>query len=94
MHLLQIIRFLPTLSDIINEIPVSRGYKIVLALFFSKRNFDTRFELSFVGIMDISSYKQSEKPRASGKHLTRLAKNSKAAVAYIAILLRGHPSFW
>ena len=38
------------------------------------------FKISFVGIMDISSYTQSE-PRAAEKHI-RLSKNSMAAVTY------------
>ena len=62
--------------------------------FFSKRNFETEFEISFVGTMDISSYTQSEQPRVAGKHSTRLAKNAMAAVTYIATLLSKPPSFW
>ena len=65
-----------------------------LCNFFSKRNFDTGFKISFVGTMVISSYTQSEQPRLAGKHLTRLAKNGIAAVTYIATLLHGPPSFW
>ena len=65
-----------------------------LRKFLSKRNFDTGFEISFVGTMDISPYTQSELPRVSGKHSTKLAKNGMAAVTYIATLLRGPPSFW
>ena len=61
--------------------------------FFSKRNFDIEFEISFVGTMDISLYTQSEQRRVAGKHLTRLAKNSMAAVTYIATLLCESPSF-
>ena len=37
---------------------------------FSKRNFDAGFEISSVGILDISSYTKSEKSRVAGKHLT------------------------
>ena len=36
--------------------------------FFSKRNFDTGFEISFVGTLDISSYTKSEPLRVAGKH--------------------------
>ena len=61
--------------------------------FFSKRNFDTGFEISFVGTIDISSYTQSKQPRIAGKHLTRLAKNGMSVVTYIATMLRGPPSF-
>ena len=43
--------------------------------FFSKRNFDTRFRISSVGIPEISPYTKSKQPRITGKHLTRLAKN-------------------
>ena len=48
--------------------------------FFSKRNFDTGFGISFVGTLDISSNTQSGQPRVAGKPLTRLAKNDMAAV--------------
>ena len=37
--------------------------------FFSKRNFDTEFEISCVGILDISPYTKSEQARAAEKHL-------------------------
>ena len=47
---------------------------------FSMRNFDTEFEISFVGTMNISSYTKSEQPRVAEKYLTRLAKNGMAAV--------------
>ena len=43
--------------------------------------------------MNISPYTQSEQPRVTGKHLTRLAKNGYAAVTYIANLLRGSSKF-
>ena len=37
-------------------------------------NFDTGFEISFVGKRDVSSYRQSEKPKVTEEHfLTRLA---------------------
>ena len=49
--------------------------------FFSKRNFDTGFEISSVGIPEISPYTKSEQPRVAGKHLMRHAKNGYAAVA-------------
>ena len=63
--------------------------------FFSKRNFDTGLEISFVGTMDISSYTQSEQPTAAEKYLTRLAKNGMVAVTCIATLLRrASLSFW
>ena len=39
-----------------------------LCNFFSKRNFDTGFEISFVGTMDISSYTQYEQPRVAGTY--------------------------
>ena len=61
--------------------------------FFLKRNFNTEFEISFVSTLDISSYMQSEQPRISGKHLTRLVKNSMAAVTCIATLLCGPQVF-
>ena len=51
--------------------------------FFSKRNFDTEFEIYFVGTMDIQSYTQSEQPRVVGKHLTRLARNGMVDVTYL-----------
>ena len=49
--------------------------------FFSKRNFDTGYEISSVGITDFSVYTKSEQLRIAGKHLTRLVKNGYAAVA-------------
>ena len=54
--------------------------------FIFKRNFDTRFEISFAGTIEISLYAQSEQPRVAGKHSTRLAKNGMAAVLKIATL--------
>ena len=51
------------------------------------RNFDTGFEISSVGILDISQYTKYEQPRVAGKHLTRHAKNGYAAVAILATLL-------
>ena len=48
---------------------------------FSKRNFDTEFEISSIGILDISPCMKSEQPRVAGKHLTRQVKNGYAAVA-------------
>ena len=65
-----------------------------LCNFFSKKNFDTEFEISLFGTMDISPYTQSEQPRVAGKHSTRLEKNSMAVVTYIATLFCGPPSFW
>ena len=58
-----------------------------LSNFFSKRNFETGSEISFVGRIDISSNTKSEQPRAKvvGNHLTRFAKNGMTAVAYTAI---------
>ena len=44
------------------------------------------FELSFVGILEISPYTKSEQPRIAGKHLTRHAKNGYSVVANIATL--------
>ena len=52
-------------------------------------NFNTGFEVGFVGTMDISFYTQSEQPRVAG-----LAKNGMAVVSYIATLLHWPPSFW
>ena len=49
--------------------------------FISKRNFDTGFEISSVGIPEISPYTKSEQPSIAGKHLTRHAKNGYAVVA-------------
>ena len=64
-----------------------------LCNFFLKRNFDTGYKISFVGILDISTYTKSEQSSVAGKHLKRHAKNDNAAVAYIATLLRWPPSF-
>ena len=50
--------------------------------FFSIRNFDTEFEISFVSTMDISTYTQSDQARIAEKHLTRLAENGMAAATY------------
>ena len=50
--------------------------------------------ISSVGIPEISPYTKSEQPKIAGKHLTRHAKNAFAAVAILATLLRGPPSFW
>ena len=52
-----------------------------MAKIASKRNFDTGFGISSVGIPKISPYTKSEQPRVAGKHLTRHAKNGYAAVA-------------
>ena len=59
--------------------------------FFSKKNFDTRFEISLFCTMNMSSYMQSEQPSLAGKHLRDLLKNSMAVVTYIATLLRRPP---
>ena len=48
----------------------------------------TGFEISSVGIPEISRYTKSEQPRVAGKPLTIHAKNGYAAV------LRGPPSVW
>ena len=53
-----------------------------LCNFFPKRNFDTGFQIIFVGTMDISSYTNSGQPRVAGKYLTRLANNGIAIVTY------------
>ena len=44
-------------------------------------NFDTEFEISSVGILEISLYTKSEQRRVAAKHLTRHAKTGYAAVA-------------
>ena len=62
-----------------------------LRKFFSKKKFDTGFEINFVGTMNISSYTQSEQARIAEKYITRLAKNGMVVVMYLATLL---PSFW
>ena len=49
--------------------------------FFSKRNFDTGYEISSFGILEFSLYTKSEQPRIAGKQLTRHVKNGYAAVA-------------
>ena len=69
----------------------NRG-KVILRLlnFFSKRNLDTRFEISSVGIPEISPY---TKYRMAGKHLTRHAKNGYAAVAIADPASAGPPIF-
>ena len=65
-----------------------------LCNFFSRRNFDRGFEISSVGILDISPYPKSEQHRVAGNHLTRHAKNGYNAVGILATLMRGPPSFW
>ena len=57
------------------------------------RNFDTEFDISFVGIMNILLYTQSEHSRIAEKYLTRLVKNG-MAVVHIATVVHGPPSFW
>ena len=54
---------------------------LLLRNFFSKKNFDKGFEISSVGIPEISPYTKSEQPRIAGKHLTRHAKNGYSVVA-------------
>ena len=44
--------------------------------FLSKRNFDTGFEISFVGTMDISLYTKSEQPKVERKYLRDLRKTA------------------
>ena len=61
---------------------------------FSKRNFDTEFEISFVGTINISSHTQSEQLRVAAKPFTRLAKNGMADVTHIATGLHGPPNLW
>ena len=39
-------------------------------------NFNRGFEISFVGIIDISSYTKSEQPRVAGNHLRIHTKDS------------------
>ena len=51
------------------------------------------FEVSSVGIPEISPYMKSEQSRVAGKNLLRHAKNDYAAVVYIATLLRRPLSF-
>ena len=41
---------------------------------FSKRNFNTEFEINSVGILDISPYTKSEQPRLAGKYLNETFK--------------------
>ena len=57
--------------------------------FFFKGNFNTGFDISFVGTMHIWSYTQSEQHRGG----SRKALNDMAAVTYIATLLRGLSKF-
>ena len=61
--------------------------------FFSKRIFDTRFDIGSVDISEISQHTKSEQPRVAGKHLTRYAENGYAAVA-IATLRSRASNFW
>ena len=66
----------------------SRKWLILrLRKFFSKRNLDTGFEISSVGILEISPYTKSEQRRVAGKHSTRHAKNGYAAVAIYSLYL-------
>ena len=48
---------------------------------FFKKNVDTEYKVSFVGIPKILPYTKSEQPTIAGKHLTRHVKNGYAAVA-------------
>ena len=69
------------LTDVETPSYVLKTQSLRLHNFISKRNFDTGFEISYVGILDISPYTKSELRRVAGNHITRLTKNGYAAVA-------------
>ena len=53
----------------------SKTTNLRLRNLFSKRNFDTGFQINFVSTMDISPYTQSNQRKIAEKHLARLAEN-------------------
>ena len=61
------------LTDVEKPRYTRKWLSLRLRNFFSKRNFDTGFEISSVGIPEISPYTKSEQPRVAEKHLTRHA---------------------
>ena len=77
------------------NMPISNSHN-----FFSKKNFNTGFEISSVRIPEISPYRKSGHPRIAEKQLTRLAKKGNSvtriysnALQLTAFFLRGGARF-
>ena len=84
---------LEKVTDVQNPCQSLKQLSLRLHNFFPKKNFDTGFEISSVGIPEISPYTKSEQPRVRGKHLTRHQKRLRCC-GYIATLRTRACNFW